>query len=102
MSKITMAFSLDDKVDRDILDFFAALPRREKSRTFRAMARAYIAPAMGTGDLTLGDLYQLLVEIKRLLQQGIVPVPGQPDPSAGPADDPLLARVEDALSGLGL
>jgi hypothetical protein len=108
MSKLTVAFSMDDEIDRDIVAFFATLPRREKSRTFRAMARAYIErldDSMPVG-LALGDLYQMLVEIRRLLKQGVYPMTDDADSAAdqegSPQKDPLLAHVEDALSGLGL
>ena len=108
MGKLTMAFSMDDETDRDIVAFFETLPRREKSRTFRAMARAYIEKLNDSmpGGLVLGDLYQMLVEIRRLLKRGVYPMTNAPDSTSDQEDslqnDPLLAQVEDALSGLGL
>lgn len=102
MAKTTLTFSLDDQADRDVLAFFGGLPRREKSKTFRTLVRAYVEGANepGMGSLTLGDLYQVLVEIKALLKQGARPATDDVEVAA-PAD-PLLARVEDALSELGL
>ena len=101
MGKVTMAFSLDSEADKDILSFFASLPKREKSRTFRAMARAHI----GSTGLTLGDLYQELVEVKRLLKSGVIVQDGQvangrDDEST--QDDPLVAEAEAQLANLGL
>ncbi|MHC4617183.1 MAG: hypothetical protein ACYTEQ_05455 [Planctomycetota bacterium] len=101
MGKVTMAFSLDSETDEDILSFFASLPKRTKSRTFRAMARAHIG---GVG-LTLGNLYQEIVEVKRLLQSGVI-VQGRQtagDEGDDPArDDPLVAEAEAQLANLGL
>ena len=72
------------------------------------MARAYIEKLDDSmpGGLVLGDLYQMLVEIRRLLKQGVYPMTDAPgstsDQEDGLQNDPLLAQVEDALSGLGL
>ena len=101
MGKVTVAFSLDSEADEDILSFFASLPKRAKSRTFRAMARAHIG---GVG-LTLGDLYQEIAEVKRLLQSGVIVQSEQTagDEGDDPArDDPLVAEAEAQLANLGL
>ena len=101
MGKVTVAFSLDSEADEDILSFFASLPKRAKSRTFRAMARTHI----GNVGLTLGDVYQEIAEIKRLLKSGLIVQAGQmtSDRGADPAqDDPLVAEAEAQLANLGL
>ena len=101
MGKVTVAFSLDSEADEDILAFFASLPKRAKSRTFRAMARAHIG---GVG-LTLGDLYHEIGEVKRLLQSGarVRSKQTQSDEGDDPAqDDPLVAEAEAQLVNLGL
>lgn len=100
MGKVTMAFSLDSETDEDILSFFDSLPKRAKSRTFRAMARAHIG---GVG-LTLGDLYQEVAEVKRLLQSGARVGSGQTesDEISPEQEDPLVAEAEAQLANLGL
>jgi hypothetical protein len=101
MGRVTVAFSLDSKAGEDILSFFASLPKRAKSRTFRAMVRAHIG---GVG-LTLGGLYQEIAEVKRLPQSGVIVQGGQTatDEGSDPAqDDPLVTEAEAQLANLGL
>ena len=98
MAKVTVTFSLDSEADKDILSYLASLPKREKSATFRAMARAYI----GNAGLTLGDLYQELVEIRRMLKSGAFVAGSEPGGEPAQEDDPLMAEVESLLSNLGL
>jgi hypothetical protein len=65
------------------------------------MARAHFG---GVG-LTLGDLYQEIAEVKRLLQSGVIVQGGQTavDEDGDPAqDDPLVAEAEAQLANLGL
>ena len=103
MAKVTLAFSVDDDKDADIVRWWEGLERRQHSATMRAAIRAY----RNTTGLTLGDLLNEIGEIKRLIRAGVVV---QTNGNGGDvADDnepldPLAAEAQaalNALAGLG-
>ena len=105
MAKVTLAFSVDDDKDGDIVQWWEDLGERgaNKSATMRAAIRAY----RNTMGLTLGDLLNEIGEIKRLIRAGVVV---QTNGNGGDvADDnepldPLAAEAQaalNALAGLG-
>lgn len=96
--KVTLSFSLNSEQDRDILEFFKAQPGREKSKTFRDAMRFY----MGSGSVTLSDLFQALGEIKRMLRSGALVANSDQEEDDPESDDPLIRKVESALDNLGL
>ena len=56
---------------------------------------------MGSG-LTLGDIYQEIVEVKRLLKSGVVTAREEGEDNGLMQDDPEIAGVESVLDTLGL
>jgi hypothetical protein len=96
--KTTVTFSLDTEQDGDILTYLGGLPKRQKSKTFRDAMRAHI----GNAGLTLGDVYQELAEIRRMLRHSAVVAHSADDPGNLKTDDPEIAEVKAILAGLGL
>jgi len=89
MSKQTVAFTLDTEKDRDLLHWLSSLPKGDKSRAVRDALRAHL----GRGGITLGDIYEAIIDLKR---HGLV-VQGEPTPTADEPPD-----VAAALDNLGL
>jgi len=103
MAKVTLAFSVDDDKDADIVRWWEGLERRQHSATMRAAIRAY----RNTTGLTLGDLLNELGEIKRLIRAGVVVQTNGNGGDVAQDDeplDPLAAEAQaalNALAGLG-
>jgi hypothetical protein len=98
MAKVTVAFSLDDEVDADILHELAELPKRKRSAAFRAAWRANQAAA----NLTLGDVMNELGEIRRALRNGaVIQHNGERAADTQQETDPLAQTALAAIDGLG-
>jgi len=103
MAKVTLAFSVDDDKDADIVQWWEGLERRQHSATMRAAIRAY----RNTTGLTLGDLLNEIGEIKRLIRAGVVVQTNGNGGDVAQDDeplDPLAAEAQaalNALAGLG-
>ena len=99
MAKVTLAFSVDDDKDADIVRWWEGLERRQHSATMRAAIRAY----RNTTGLTLGDLLNELGEIKRLIRAGVVVQANGNGGDVAQDDeplDPLAAEAQAALNAL--
>jgi len=94
MATITVAFSLDDKADRDIVAWLDKIPIGVKSAAIRDVIRDHLR-----GQVNLGDIYQKLLEIDAKLAAGAT-VASAGQVSAGDVDEP--ADVALALDRLGL
>jgi hypothetical protein len=65
MPKLTISFSLDSEVDKDILRWLKALPKRQRSARIRDAIRDHL----GRGGVTLGDVYQAVKDLERNLRK---------------------------------
>ena len=95
MANRTIAFSIDPDADRDILSWLDS--QGNKSDAIRKAIRAFV----GSG-LTLGDIYQEIVEVKRMLKNGVVTIHEDGGDDDLMQDDPEIAGVESVLDTLGL
>ena len=92
--RINISFSLNSDRDRDLVDWLAGLPKRERSMAIRKVLRM----GLGTSNITHADLYRAIQNLERKLQKGvIIPIANQSD---APIDEP--ADVVAALDRLGL
>ena len=90
----TVAFSVDPEEDRDIVLWLR--DQGNKSDAIRKAIRAF-----KSGGLTLGDVYQAVMDVKRLIASGVV-VSGENVPQGDDqGDDPEIAQVESILGSLG-
>ena len=101
MAKITLAFSVDSDTDADIVTWWDEMGEQgtNRSATIRAAIRNY----KDTAGLTLGDIFNELGEIHRLLRNGTVvnSDAGAPETDREPAD-PLTREAQAALDALGM
>ena len=98
MTRVVMSFALDNQKDKRILRYLEELPRGEKSKAIRDALHAHL----GSGGVTLGDVYQAVKDLERKLGSGSVLVQAGSvgDVSQTLADEP--ADVAASLDGLGL
>ncbi|HUX78063.1 MAG TPA: hypothetical protein VMY40_15630 [Anaerolineae bacterium] len=97
MASMTFTFTVDLERDRDLLAFFKGVPSRKRSEHIRAAVRKYIGQAV-----TLGDVYQELAEVKRMLRAGTGDLPSAgADPEAD-AGDPRVDQARRKIADLGL
>ncbi len=96
MATVTVSFTLDDQADREIVQWLACLPKRQKSAAIREALRGHL---QGQG-VTLSDIYQAVQEIDRKLATGAVVFGGGDGGDATDADEP--PDVAMALDNLGL
>jgi hypothetical protein len=97
MARIVITLSLDDKRDKDVLQWLRALPRGQRSETVRDAIRAHT----GSGGVSVGLVYQEVMELKRLLQAGTwAAVPDDGDGRG--RRDPLVDEAERKIKSLGL
>lgn len=98
MTRVVMSFALDNQKDKRILRYLEELPRGEKSKAIRDALHAHL----GSGGVTLGDVYQAVKDLDRKLGSGSVLVQAGSvgDVSQTLADEP--ADVAASLDGLGL
>jgi|YNPNPStandDraft_1061719.scaffolds.fasta_scaffold328695_1 hypothetical protein len=92
--KVTITISLDADEDRDLLRW---LGRQEnRSAAIREALRARVS-----GGVTLGDVYQAVKEVERLIRSGVV-VAGAPAADNGEIweEPPDIAAALDALGKL--
>jgi len=94
MAKVTVSFTLDDRGDRDIVAWLDKIPAGAKSGAIRDVIRAHLR-----GGVSLGDIYQKLLELDAKLAKGALVVGAKPM-DAGDVDEP--ADVALALDNLGL
>jgi len=94
MAKVTVSFTLDDRADRDITAWLDKTPGGQKSAAIRDAIRKHLR-----GAVTLGDVYQKLLEIDSKLEAGAF-VTGAESVNAGDVAEP--ADVALALDNLGL
>jgi hypothetical protein len=91
MAKSVVSFVLDEEQDRDLLRWLQSLPKGARSEAIREALRAHL----GHGSITLGDIYQAILDLKR---GGFVA--GAPASDAPARDEPL--DVAATLDNLGL
>ena len=89
--KTTIAFALDTERDRDVIHWLDAQPNKS------AAVREAIRAQMKKGGVTLGDIYEAIMELK---WQGAVSQ-GQPG-GAGPEVGDEPPDIVAALDNLGL
>ena len=58
---MTVCFSLDSEKDRDLVRWLEGLPKRGRSEAIRATLRAQLT----RGEVTLGDIYAAIKDLKR-------------------------------------
>ncbi|MCS7226786.1 MAG: hypothetical protein NZ821_07335 [Gloeomargarita sp. SKYB31] len=93
MGRVIVSFSLDTEEDRDILRW---LERQEsKSAAIREALRSHLV-----GGVTLGDVYQAVKDLERLMRSGVVLAAGPADPQDEPDEPPDLAAALEALGKL--
>lgn len=93
--KVTVSFTLDDKVDADIVSTLDRITRRKRSEFIREALHAHIN---GRAGVTLTDVYQAINELKRDL--GRVQI-SQASQVAAWDDEPAIAAAAlDALAKL--
>ena len=92
--KRAITFSVDTEDDRDLIRWIEGQGNR--SDAIRSAIRAFV-----TNNVTLGDVYQEIADIKRLVRSAAL-VAAQEDGDGPEPDDPEVARVEGILDGLGL
>ena len=95
MATVTVSFTLDDQADREVLQWLARLPKRQKSAAIREALHAHL---QGQG-ITLGDIFQVVREMDRKLSSGTV-VAVAVDASEVDIDEPPDVAVK--LDNLGL
>ncbi|MCP4288702.1 MAG: hypothetical protein GY792_30480 [Gammaproteobacteria bacterium] len=86
--KATISFTLDTETDSDILHWYNSFMKRERSKAIRTALRENL----GQSDITLMDVYQAVLALKR---SGIVASNEQL-----PADEP--ADIVNTLDQLGV
>ncbi len=98
MARVVMSFALDSQNDRRILRYLEGLPRGERSQAIRDAIEAQ----MGSGGITLGDVYQAVKALERKLENGffLAQAEGTGINLHEPGDEP--ADVAANLDGLGL
>ena len=97
MATISKTFSFDSERDREILRFIDSKPKNKRSEHVRAALRRYVG-----NQVSLGDLYQELAEIKEALQRRAVLQGSGAADVDGDAEDPRIARARRKLGDLGL
>lgn len=96
MATVTVTFSFDDKADSQLKRWLDGLPKRGKSKAIRTVLRAYL----GYGEVSLGDVYQVVRGLERKLQNGVI-VP-QRSEDTGTGEVGVDQDVLDNLDKLGL
>jgi predicted transcriptional regulator len=96
MATVTVSFTLDDQVDREIVQWLARLPKRQKSAAIREVLRGHLREQ----GVTLSDIYQAVREVDRKLATGAVVVEVNEVGDTTSADEP--PDVAAALDSLGL
>lgn len=61
MAKMTVTFSLDPEMDKKLVRWLDDQPERGRSRAIREGLAAYL----GGNGISLSDIYELLLEIRR-------------------------------------
>ena len=92
MAKMTVCFSLDSEIDRDLVRWLESLPKRGRSEAIRDALRTQLTH----GEVTLGDIYAAIMDLKR---SGLTLAASQ-DRAEGASDEP--PDVAAALDNLGL
>jgi len=91
--KVVVSFSLDTDEDRDLLRW---LGRQEnRSAAIREVLRVRVS-----GGVTLGDVYQAVKEVERLIRSGVVVTGAPADDSDAWEEPPEIAAALDALGKL--
>ena len=98
MARVVMSFTLDSHKDARILHYLEGLPRGEKSAAIRDALHAHL----GSGGVSLGDVYQAVRDLERKLGNGSILVQSGNvgDVSQALTDEP--ADVAASLDALGL
>jgi len=96
MATVTLAFSADTEKDADVIAIWKKWGRGNRS----AKARAAIRACESAAGFTLADVLSELDEIKRMLRSGTVVQQVEADQADEPID-PLMAKAQAALNGLG-
>ena len=93
-----MSFALDNQKDKRILRYLEELPRGEKSKAIRDALHAHL----GSGGVTLGDVYQAVKDLERKLGSGSSLVQAGSTGSNPRESEDEPADVAANLNGLGL
>jgi len=96
MATISKTFSFDSERDREILHFIDSKPKNKRSEHVRAALRRYVG-----NQVSLGDLYQELADIKEALQRGAVLQESTAARVEGEEGDPRIVRARRKLADLG-
>jgi len=97
MATISKTFSFDSERDREILKWIDSKAKNKRSEHVRAALKRYIGQ-----QVSLGDVYQELAEIKQALQRGAVAQASDAADVDGEPEDPRIARARRKLGELGL
>jgi len=97
MATISKTFSFDSERDREILKWIDSKAKNKRSEHVRAALKRYIGQ-----QVSLGDVYQELAEIKQALQRGAIAQGGGPADEQPEAEDPRIQRARHKLENLGL
>ena len=93
MGRRLVTFSLDTDKDRDLARWLASLPKGDMSEAIRDALRAHL----GRGGITLGDIYEAIMDLKR--HGLVVSAEDIPTPTDDLSEPPDVAA---ALDNLGL
>jgi hypothetical protein len=91
--KVVVSFSLDTDEDRDLLRWLGRQENRSAAIREALRARA-------SGGITLGDVYQAVKEVERLIRSGVVVAGAPADNGEIWEEPPDIAAALDALGKL--
>ena len=87
MAKTVISFVLDGGQDRDLLRWLDSLPRGRRSEAIREALRAQL----GHSGVTLGDIYQAILDLKR---SGPAPIAHSSETMSGDEPPEVAANID--------
>lgn len=93
MATTTVCFTLDSDQDRDLVRWMDNLPKRKRSEAIREALRGHL----GHNGVTLGDVYQVVKELERKLDTGMVTATSSKPISDGQNEPSEAAAALDTL-----
>ena len=98
MARVVMSFALDSQKDKRILHYLEGLPGGERSKAIRDALHAHL----GSGGITLGDVYQAIKDLERKVGNDWVLAQAGSEEHNRHGSDDEPADVAAKLDGLGL